>query len=156
MNRIHDVLVSLESRRCRDHNVRRQLTIDQGDVQFCGALARVIRLAEQHQEVEVAAFPRIATRMRPEEDDSLGRESGGDAVHNLVDGRLGGHLILIGYFTSAADFPANSSTHVGKIPSSSVPSAGRISAARNPGVSGSAFSTASPGSRMYIITRMRR
>jgi hypothetical protein len=33
--------------------------------------------------------------MRPEEDDSFGREFGGDAVHNLVDGSLGGHLIVM-------------------------------------------------------------
>ena len=140
------------------------MAIDQDCVHFSGALARVVNFAEQHHEVEVAAFPRVAARMRSEEHDSLGRESGRDTIHNLVDGSLGGHLILMiarsrgefRYFTSAADFPANSSTHVGKIPSNSVPSAGRISAARNPGESGSAFSTASPGSRMYIITRMRR
>lgn len=60
------------------------------------------------------------------------------------------------YFTRPADFPANSSTHEGKIPRNSVPSAGRIRAALMPGESGSAFVTASLGSCMYIITRMRR
>src|SRR5262249_46343748 len=37
------------------------------------------------------------------------------------------------YFTRAADCPANSSTHVGKMPSTSVPSAGSTSARRSPG-----------------------
>lgn len=60
------------------------------------------------------------------------------------------------YFTRFADRPANSSTQFGKMPSTSVPSAGSTSANRMPPESGSAFDVASPGSCMYIITRIRR
>lgn len=60
------------------------------------------------------------------------------------------------YFTSAALFAAKSSTHDGKMPRNSVPTAGRISATRKAGVSGSTGPAASAGSRMYITTSSRR
>jgi hypothetical protein len=79
INRIHDVLVSLETRRCRDH-----------------------------------------------------------------------------YFTIAADFPRTPAPRWGRCPGTGCRARAPSARCAGRGTSGSAFSTASPGSCMYIITRMRR
>jgi len=66
------------------------------------------------------------------------------------------HIAGAPYFTKLEDLPAKSRSHDGKIPSTSVPRAGRIKAAPSPGDNGSAVVAASLGSCMYIATRIRR
>ena len=66
------------------------------------------------------------------------------------------HIAGAPYFTKLEDLPAKSRSHDGKIPSTSVPRAGRINAAPSPGDNGSAVVAASLGSCMYIATRIRR
>jgi hypothetical protein len=61
-----------------------------------------------------------------------------------------------GYLTSALELFAKFSSSDGKIPRISVPNAAAHSVVRMPGLSGSSVTVDSPGSCMYITTKMRR
>ena len=60
------------------------------------------------------------------------------------------------YFTSALELVAKFSSKEGKTPRISVPSAAAHSVVLMPALSGSSVSVDSPGSCIYITTRMRR